>query len=131
MIWVAAVLACILTGSLVYCVLVLLAVRSYKSRTGLQACSFPPISVLKPLSGRDLGLEDNLRSFFTQDYPNFELLFAVRHTDDPAVEVVRQLEAEFPHVTSYLITTADPPYPTAKLFRPHPILPESPPTPAL
>src|SRR5450759_2274671 len=117
MIWVAAGLACILTGSLVYCVLVLLAVRSYvRSGMGLPACVPPPISVLKPLAGRDLGLEDNLRSFFTQDYPNFELLFAVRTPDDPAVEVVRNLQAEFPRVTSSLIVAGEPPYPNAKVF---------------
>jgi ceramide glucosyltransferase len=117
MLWVAAGLACILTGSLVYCVLVLLAVRSYvRSGMGLPASVFPPISVLKPLAGRDLGLEDNLRSFFTQDYPNFELLFAARTPDDPAVEVVRNLQAEFPHVASSLILTGEPPYPNAKVF---------------
>jgi ceramide glucosyltransferase len=124
MIWIAAGLACILAGSLVYCVLVLFAVRSYLRRTGLQTpdlrvrsgCSFAPISVLKPLAGHDLGLEENLRSFFTQDYPNFELWFAVRHPNDPAVEVVRKLEAEFPNVTSCLIVTGEPPYPNAKVF---------------
>jgi ceramide glucosyltransferase len=118
MIWVAVGLACILAGSLVYCALVLFAVRSFirKGRTGLQTCSFPPISVLKPLAGRDLGLEDNLRSFFTQDYPNFELWFAVRHPDDPAVEVVRKLEAEFPRAVSSLLITGEPSYPNAKVF---------------
>jgi ceramide glucosyltransferase len=117
MIWVAGALACILAGSLVYCVLVLVAVRSYRrGRTGLRTCSFPSISILKPLAGHDLGLADNLRSFFTQDYSDFELWFAVRHPDDPAVEVVRKLEAEFPHVTSRLIVTGEPPYPNAKVF---------------
>jgi ceramide glucosyltransferase len=117
MIWVAAVLACVLTGSLVYCVLVLLAVRSYiHRRAGLEACSTPPISVLKPLAGHDLGLEENLRSFFTQNYANFEILLAVRSADDTAIEVVRKLQAEFPAVISELIVTGEPPYPNAKVF---------------
>ncbi len=52
--------------------------------------------MLKPLSGVDEGLEENLRSFFTQEYPHFELLFAVRDADDPAVPVVEALQREFP-----------------------------------
>ena len=43
----------------------------------------PPISVLKPLAGVDEGLEDNLRSFFEQEYPDFEILFAVRSRSRP------------------------------------------------
>ena len=37
-----------------------------------------PVSILKPLAGLDLDLESNLRTFFEQDYPDFEILFAVR-----------------------------------------------------
>jgi ceramide glucosyltransferase len=74
------------------------------------------ISVLKPLSGLDEGLEGNLRSYFEQDYREFELLFAVRHNWDPAVPVVRQLMLEYPAVQSKLIVTGEPPYPHAKVF---------------
>ena len=57
------------------------------------ACAATPaISVLKPLHGVDEGLEENLRTFFTQDYPNYEILFAVRDEADPAVAVVEKLQ---------------------------------------
>lgn len=114
---VAAILACVLAGSLVYCVLILLAVRSYLSANAApQTSSGSPISVLKPLAGHDLGLEDNLRTFFTQDYASYELLFAVRRADDPAVEVVHKLRGEFPDVAAALIVTGEPPYPNAKVY---------------
>ena len=74
------------------------------------------ISILKPLAGLDEGLADNLRSFFEQDYADYELLFAVRHEWDPAVAVVRELMLEFPGVPSQLIVTGEPPYPHAKVF---------------
>ena len=113
---VAVTLACILAGSLVYCILILLAVRSYRG-TGLPTCApTPPISILKPLSGHDLGLEENLRSFFTQEYDGFELLFAVRTPDDPAIEVVYKLQSDYPDVASTLIVTGEPPYPNAKVY---------------
>ncbi len=74
------------------------------------------ISVLKPLAGLDEGLEDNLRSFFEQDYTDYELLFAVRHEWDPAAEVVQRLMADYPAVKSKLLLTGEPPYPHAKVF---------------
>jgi ceramide glucosyltransferase len=115
---VAAVLASILAGSLVYCVLILLAARSYLSAAtaSRSPASCLPISVLKPLAGHDFGLEENLRTFFTQDYPAWELLLAVRRQDDAAVEVVRKLQAEFPAIASTLIITGEPPYANAKVY---------------
>ncbi len=115
---VAAALAGVLAGSLAYCVLTLLAVRSYLAQMSVAAPPdpMPEISVLKPLAGRDLGLEENLRSFFTQDYPNYELLFAVRRGDDPAIEVVRRLQSEHPGIATELIVTGEPPYPNAKVY---------------
>ena len=80
------------------------------------------MSVLKPLSGVDDGLADNLRSFFEQDYPAFELLFAVRQSSDPAVPVVQRLIEEFPKVPARLLFTGEPPYANAKVFALHSML---------
>lgn len=74
------------------------------------------ISILKPLAGIENSLELNLRSFFEQQYPNFELLFAVRGSSDPAVGLVKRLQAEYPRVASRLIVTGEPPYANAKVF---------------
>jgi ceramide glucosyltransferase len=76
-----------------------------------------PVSILKPLSGADEGLEENLRSFFTQQYPGpFEILFAVRSQSDAAIPIVRKLQVEFPSVDTELHVTGEPPYPNAKVF---------------
>ena len=72
--------------------------------------------MLKPLAGLDEGLEENLRSYFQQDYKDFELLFAVRHGLDPAAAVVQRLMLEYPAVRSKLIVTGEPPYAHAKVF---------------
>lgn len=63
----------------------------------------PSVSIYKPLKGLDEGLEENLRSFFTLDYPEYQLLFCVAEADDPAIEVVRRLLAEFPDRDAELI----------------------------
>jgi len=75
-----------------------------------------PISVLKPLAGLDEGLEENLRGFFRQVYPHFELVFAVRQETDPCVPLVRRLCAEHAPIPSRLILTGEPPYPHAKVY---------------
>jgi ceramide glucosyltransferase len=108
--------AVLLTGSMVYCALVVLAALRYRSVRPPQLVESPPISILKPLAGVDDGLEDNLRSFFEQQYPEFEILFAVRSTKDPAVRLVDQMRARYPGVASRLIVTGEPPYPNAKVY---------------
>ncbi|HVH50188.1 MAG TPA: hypothetical protein VM781_00870, partial [Candidatus Bathyarchaeia archaeon] len=36
----------------------------------------PPVSVLKPVHGAETRLKENVESFFRQDYPQYEILFA-------------------------------------------------------
>jgi len=75
-----------------------------------------PLSVLKPLSGLDDGLEENLRTFFTQDYKPYELLFAVESETDPAAALVRKLQQEYLGVPSKLLIVGEPPYTNAKVW---------------
>ncbi|MBX3268941.1 MAG: glycosyltransferase [Sandaracinaceae bacterium] len=57
--------------------------------------AYLPVSLLKPLKGLEEGLEDNLRSFFEQDYPApLEIVFAATDPADPALAVARRLARE-------------------------------------
>ncbi len=113
----AWVVAALVAGSLAYSLLVVLAAWRYRRAQPPDGHPTPPISILKPLAGLDEGLEENLRSFFTQDYPAFELLFGVRDPGDPAAEVARRLIAEYPGVDARLLGTGEPPYPSAKVYQ--------------
>jgi ceramide glucosyltransferase len=75
-----------------------------------------PISLLKPLCGAEPELESCLASFFSQQFPNYEILFAVRHSHDPAVSVVDRLRQRFPRVPATMIYTGEPPWPNAKVY---------------
>jgi len=105
-----------LTGAVVYSLLSIVAAFRYLSVRPPALASSEPISILKPLSGLDLDLESNLRTFFEQDYPAFEILFAVKDRSDPATEVVEKLQQEYPQVLARLLVTGEPPYPNAKVF---------------
>lgn len=109
-------LLALVAGSVVYCVLILVAAYRYRRVPPPKLPRLAPVSILKPLAGIDDGLEENLRSFFEQDYPAFEILFAVREVNDPAVKIVRKLQAEYASVPSRLILTGEPPYANAKVF---------------
>jgi ceramide glucosyltransferase len=56
----------------------------------------PAISILKPIHGRDPRFYEAIRSHAEQDYPEFEMLFGVTSADDPAIEDIARLRAEFP-----------------------------------
>jgi ceramide glucosyltransferase len=108
-------LVLLLVGSWVYCVLTGIAARRYLAISPPAPKTLPPISVLKPLCGQDDRLEENLRSFFTLDYPDYEILFAVHALADSAVAVVDKVRREFPQRPRvHLIETGNPTVPNAK-----------------
>ena len=109
-------LAALVTGSTVFCALVIAAAWQYRQMAPMMP-EQEPVSILKPLSGLDEGLESNLRTFFEQHYGGpFEILFAVRHANDAAVPVVEKLRAEHPSVPTRLIITGDAPYANRKVW---------------
>jgi ceramide glucosyltransferase len=67
----------------------------------------PPVSVLKPLCGPEPGLYENLRSFCTQDFHEYQVVFGVLNRDDPALEVVERLKTEFPSLPIEVVVTAE------------------------
>jgi ceramide glucosyltransferase len=56
----------------------------------------PPVSIIKPVRGVDFGSFDNFSSFCRQDYPDYEILFAVNDDGDSALPLIQQIIAEFP-----------------------------------
>jgi ceramide glucosyltransferase len=115
-------LSLLVAGSLLYSLLSIAAAFRYLAagRAAGMSTAEPitcePISILKPLSGLDDGLEKNLRSFFEQDYPLFEMVFAVREECDPCVPLVRRLCAEYAHIPSRLMVVGEPDYLHAKVY---------------
>jgi ceramide glucosyltransferase len=63
-----------------------------------------PVTILKPLRGAEIGLRDNLETFFVQDYPApVQIVFGVRDKDDLAVQVVRELQEKYPRSNTIIV----------------------------
>lgn len=95
---------------LVYYALAMLAALRFFKRERAQVPSnhTPPVSVLKPVRGVDFGSHENFSSFCRQEYPDYEILFAVNDDTDPAVAVIRRIIAEFPGRRIRLLVSAEP-----------------------
>jgi ceramide glucosyltransferase len=92
---------------------------SYRSRRQagvVPAESLPPVTVLKPVHGMEPRLEETLESFFRQDYPNFEIIFGARNSDDLSLTVIAKLQAKYPDVRTRVVISGDPSWPNAKVF---------------
>jgi len=87
-------------GPLVYYVLTLWASAAYfRSKKQERSDRFnytPGASILKPVRGLDREAYENFASFCQLDYPEYEILFCVLDSDDPAVPVIEKLQDDFP-----------------------------------
>jgi len=81
----------------VYYLVAIYSARRY-FRTARRPCRdfAPPVSILKPVRGLDTASYENFATFCRQDYGDYEIVFAVADEDDPAIEVIRRLIADFP-----------------------------------
>src|SRR5260370_31985661 len=84
----------------------------------------PAISLFKPLHGDEFGLEENLRTFFEQDYlqhvaamggatvengvSRVEVLFCARSEADEGLEIARRVAADYPEITTRFVTSGAP-----------------------
>ncbi len=83
-----------------YAIMALVGVLVWRSRGRPKLPpKLPAVTVLKPLCGAEPGLYENLRSFCSQDYPEFQIVFGVCDRNDPALAVVSRLLAEFPNLS--------------------------------
>ncbi len=91
-------------ASWVYWLVAVVWTRDFFKQGSLVDPSFTPaLSILKPVKGVDAEAFENFSSFCQQDYPCYEILFGVADPQDPAVAVVKHLQAQFPGVSIRLL----------------------------
>jgi ceramide glucosyltransferase len=70
----------------------------HRARRPLDPDWTPSVTILKPVRGVDAEAYENFASFCQLDYPpeRVQILFGALDPDDPALALVRRLQAEFP-----------------------------------
>ena len=117
-----ALLAIAIFGTLTstaFLVLVIAGARRFgrMRRRLLSAAAYTPaVSLLKPVHGLEPNLEENLESFFRQDFPKFELIFCARQASDPGLQMAERLSFKYPDVNVRILTVGEPPWTNAKLY---------------
>ena len=91
-------LSCVLTlAALLYLLLALAAVATYRSQGGLGWESPPRVTLLKPLCGSEPGLDLALTSFVAQQTSSpVRFVFGVADVADPALALCRRVTENFP-----------------------------------
>ena len=93
-----------------------IAAEQKKVGATLTDAQLPFVSLLKPLHGVEPQLEENLESFFVQDYPAFEVLFAADTSDDAALPIARRVMDRHPERPSQIIINGEPPWPNPPAY---------------
>lgn len=94
-----------LSAVLFYCYGIYAAI-AFLRQSQTSNCEFhPPVTILKPLCGLDSDAYANLFSFCQQDYPHFQIIFAVRDRQDPIIQVVEKITQQFPDVDINLVVS--------------------------
>ncbi len=75
----------------------------YFSRRKGQVGHTPPVTILKPVKGMDAESFANFASFCRQEYPCFQIIFALASPEDPAIPVIERLRLAFPAVDIALV----------------------------
>src|SRR5262245_47214780 len=88
--------AAALCGVAYYLLVIWAGFRFLRGRADTRGKAAPPVSILKPVFGADAATYENLRSHCLQDYPEYEIIFALNEASDPVLPLIERLQREFP-----------------------------------
>lgn len=111
-------LVLLLVSTVAYVVATVVLAWSHRADCARPARDFaPPVSIVKPLSGLDEELEKNLESFYRLDYPDYEIVFSLASSDDPAFPVARRVADRHSAVPTVFVVDPAEPAPNSKVNR--------------
>jgi ceramide glucosyltransferase len=66
----------------------------------------PAVTIFKPICGIEQDMDENLRSFCEQDYPEYQVIFGLHGNDDDAIPVIQKIIEDYPQLDLEMIIDA-------------------------
>ena len=63
----------------------------------------PAVTIFKPICGMEQRMDENLRSFCEQDYPEYQIIFGLHGNDDDAIPVIQKIIEDYPQLDLEMI----------------------------
>ena len=96
-----------------------------QAATATPESSLPAVTIFKPVHGMEAQLEENLETFFQQDYPTFEVVLGARDAGDTGLLLAEKIRQRYPQVRSRIVVSGPPTWPNAKVFSLSKMIPSS------
>jgi len=85
-------------GYLLFANFSIIELRKSRKRPHTPSGFTPLVTVFKPICGLEHGMDENLRSFCEQDYPEFQIIFGLHGEDDTAIPVIEKIIQDYPQL---------------------------------
>jgi ceramide glucosyltransferase len=96
-------IAALVSAAAVYQLVALVAAICHRNAAPIPAPQDTPVSILKPVHGKDPGFGDAIRTHAMQQYAAFEILIGISRSDDPARTEIERLIGDFPAIPIRLV----------------------------
>lgn len=90
------IISMLLTGTLMF---------SKKKKLDVPENLLSRVSILKPVKNADSHFENNIKSFYEQDYPDFEILFGLETVNETEVEIINRVAKLYPQIKTTIVYT--------------------------
>jgi len=96
--WIALLLVPVVTSWVYWVATSAVMLRFFRKRRPEGACWHPTVSLIKPVCGLEKNLYRNLSTACRQAYPEYEVIFSVQDSADPALPLLVRIRDENPGV---------------------------------
>jgi len=96
--WIALLLVPVVTSWVYWVATSAVMLRFFRKRRREGACWHPTVSLIKPVCGLEKNLYRNLSTACRQAYPEYEVIFSVQDSADPALPLLARIRDENPGV---------------------------------